>query len=142
MHELSVACRSPKGKVTGPVDSPRKLLHALGKAVSERQTAVWSSSLADQQLLQDAPLAHAIPHDPAPGTSLVSALANGERASDIKRSEPGYPSFEVQVLIPPGQSGELSFAFFEPTSRAEPRFPTQPSADTIAPVVSVPECSE
>ena len=35
-------------KMTGRIESPRKLLDALGKAVSERRIAVWSSSPADQ----------------------------------------------------------------------------------------------
>ena len=30
-------------KITGPVKSPRQLLDALGKAVSERRIAVWSA---------------------------------------------------------------------------------------------------
>ena len=51
-------------KMTGRIESPRKLLDALGKAVSERRIAVWSSSPADQKLLEETPLAHVIPDDP------------------------------------------------------------------------------
>lgn len=53
-------------KVTGEVQSPRQLLDALGKAVSERRIAVWSSVPAEQQLLEQTPLAHTVPDDAAP----------------------------------------------------------------------------
>ena len=213
-------------KITGPVESPRKLLDALGKAVSERRIAVWSSSPADQKLLEETPLAHVVPDDPAPyagvvinnlggnkldyylkseieyaadgcdgekrmstvtirltntlqdarplpdyvaapegqppgirtmvpngtmvssvrllattGATLVSALADGQRVLVFPGTERGHPSFEVQVAIPPGQSGELSFHLSEPTSPGAPRVPIQPLVDTVTPVVSVPECS-
>ena len=211
--------------MTGPVESPRKLLDALGKAVSERRIAVWSSSPADQELLEETPLAHVVPDDPAPyaevvinnlggnkldyylkreieyaadgcdgetrmstvtirltntlpdeiitglrggsggllpeipikvpsgtmvssvrllattGATLVSALANGQRVPVFPGTERGHPSFEVQVAIPPGQSGEVSFHLSEPTSPGAPRVPIQPLVDTVTPVVSVPECS-
>lgn len=212
-------------KMTGRVESPRKLLDALGRAVSERRIAVWSSSPGDQQLLEETPLAHVIPNDPAPyaevvinnlggnkldyyldteieyaadgcngetrtstvtvrlkntltdkplpdyvaaaagllpeipinvprGTmltsvrllatkdaTLVSAVANGKRVPAFTATERGHPSFEVQVAIPPGQSGELSFHLSEPTAPGEPRVPIQPLVDTVNPEISVPECS-
>jgi hypothetical protein len=58
-------------KLTGPIQSPRKLLDALGRAVSERRIAVWSSSPTEQQLLEETPLAYAIPDDPAPYAEVV-----------------------------------------------------------------------
>jgi hypothetical protein len=212
-------------KMTGPVESPRKLLDALGKAVGERRIAVWSSSPADQALLEETPLAHVIPNDPAPyaevvinnlggnkldyylkreieyvadgcngetrmstvtiglantapdkplpdyvasspglrpeilievprGTmltsvrllatkdaTLASALVNGQQVPVFSGTERGHPSFEVQVAIPPGQSGELSFRLTEPTSPGAPRLPIQPLVDTVTPEISVPECS-
>jgi Protein of unknown function (DUF4012) len=213
-------------KMTGRIESPRELLDALGKAVSERRIAVWSSSPAEQKLLEETPLAHLVPDDPAPyagvvinnlggnkldyylkrkieyaadgcagetrkstvtvrltnaapdgplpdyvtssaglspeipikvpsGTmlssvrllatkdaKLVTALANGQRVPGLYTgTERGHPTFEVQVAIPPGQSGELSFHLSEPTSPGAPRVPIQPSVDTVTPVVSVPECS-
>jgi hypothetical protein len=212
-------------KTTGRIESPRKLLDALGKAVSERRIAVWSSSPADQKLLEETPLAHVIPDDPAPysevvinnlggdkldyylrrkieyaadgcdggtrmstttigltntvtdgplpnyvansagllpqlpisaprgtmftsvrliateGAKLVSVLANGQRVPAFTNMERGHPSFEVQVAIPPGQSGELSFHLSEPTSPGAARVPIQPLLDTITPAISVPECS-
>lgn len=212
-------------KMTGRIESPRKLLDALGKAVSERRIAVWSSSPADQKLLDETPLAHVIPDDPAPyaeivmnnlggnkmdyylkreieyaadgcdsetrmstvtvglantapnkplpdyvasssglrpeimiqvprGTmitsvrllatkdaKLVSALVNGQKVPVFSGTERGHPSFELQVVIPPGQSGELSFRLSEPTSPGAPRVPIQPLRDVVTPVVSVPECS-
>jgi hypothetical protein len=213
-------------KITGPVESPRKLLDALGKAISERRIAVWSSSPADQKLLEQTPLAHEVPDDPAPyaevvinnlggnkldyylkskieyaadgcdsekrnstvtirltntlqdarslpdyvaapsgqppairtmvqngtmvssvrllattGATLVSAVADGQRVPVFPGTERGHPSFEVQVAVPPGQSGELSFHLSEPTSPGAPRVPIQPGREDVAPVVSVPECS-
>ena len=213
-------------KMTGTVESPRALLDALGRAVSERRIAIWSAVPAEQELLEQTPLAHAIPEDPAPyaevvinnlggnkldyylrreieyvadgcdgearmstvtvrlkndlpndpsipdyilgtagllpelplnlpkgtmvtsvrllatsGAKLQSALANGERAPVISGTERGHPTFEVQVIIPPAQSGELTFRLSEPTSPGEARVPVQPLVDTVTPVVSVPECA-
>jgi hypothetical protein len=213
-------------KMTGKVESPRALLDALGRAVSERRIAVWSADPAEQELLEQTPLAHSIPDDAAPyaeivinnlggnkldyylrreieyvadgcdgdtrmstvtvrlkndlpsnpklpdyilgtagllpdipldlpkgtmltsvrllatsGAKLVSSLANGERAPVISGAERGHPTFEVQVAIPPGQSGELAFRLSEPTSPGEARVPIQPLVDTVNPVVSVPQCS-
>ena len=213
-------------KITGHIESPRALLDALGRAVSERRIAVWSSSPADQELLEKTPLAHAIPDDSGPyadvivnnlggnkldyylkrhieyaadgcgdktrkstvtirltnaapaaplpdyvassagllpelpmnvpnGTMLssvrllatkdarlISAIVNGERASAFTETERGHPSFEVQLAIPPGKTAELSFHLSEPTSAGEPNVPIQPLVDTVAPVISVPECSK
>jgi hypothetical protein len=213
-------------KITGPVESPRALLDALGKAVSERRIAAWSSSPEDQALLEETPLAHVIPDDPAPyagviinnlggnkmdyylereieyvadgcdsqtrmstvtvrlkntapenvdlpeyvagteglfreapfevpkgtmvtsvrllsttGSSVAGVLANGERVPFNEKLERGHPTYEVQVLIPPGQSGELVFRLSEPTSPGAPRVPVQPLVDSPIPVVSVPECA-
>ena len=212
-------------KMTGGVESPRKLLDALGEAVSQRRIAVWSSSPADQKLLEETPLAHVIPDDPAPyaevvinnlggnkmdyylkreieyaadgcdgetrmstvtirltnavsdkplpeyvasspglrpdirievpsGTmltsvrllattdaKLVSALADGQEVPVFTGTERGHPSFELQVAIPPGQSGEVSFHLSEPTSAGPPRVPIQPLRDNVTPIVSVPECA-
>jgi hypothetical protein len=212
-------------KMTGRIESSHELLDALGKAVSERRIAVWSSSPDEQKLLEETPLAHVIPDDPAPyaevvinnlggnkldyyltreieyaadgcdgetrkatvtirltntaphkplpdyvassagllpqipidvpsGTmltsvrllatkdaKLVSALANGQRAPVFTEAERGHPSFEVQVAIPPGQTGELSFHLSEPTSQGAPRVPIQPLVDAVTPAISVPECS-
>jgi len=213
-------------RMTGQIQSPRKLLDALGKAVSERRIAVWSSSPANQKLLEETPLAHQIPDDPAPyaevninnlggdkldyylkreieyaadgcdgdtrkstvtigltntapdkslpdyvassagvapeipinvprGTmlssirliatnnaKLISIIANGQRVPAITNQERGHPTFEVQVAIPPGQSGELTFHLTEPTSPGAPRVPVQPLRDTVTPKVSVPQCSK
>jgi len=66
-------------KVTGRIESPRQLLDALGKAVSERRIAVWSSSQADQKLLEETPLAHVIPDDPAPYAEVVINNLGGNK---------------------------------------------------------------
>ncbi len=214
-------------KMTGEkIHSPRKLIEALGRAVSERRIAVWSAVPAEQTLLEQTPLAHAIPDDPAPyaevivnnlggnkldyyldrhieyaadgcdsetrvstvtvrltskapkealpdyvaspagvsplvpvtipngtmltsvkllatsGARLESVLANGQKTSVFTGVERGHPTFEVQVALPPGQSGELIFRLSEPTSPGAPRVPVQPLIDSVTPVVSVPECEQ
>lgn len=75
------------------------------------------------------------------GANLVSVLSNGERVSAFTGTERGHPTFEVQVVIPPGQSGELSFRLTEPTAAGEPRVPVQPLVDPVTPTVSVPACA-
>lgn len=213
-------------KMTGSIESPHHLLEALGQAIRERRIAVWSSSPSEQKVLEETPLAHAIPTDPAPyaeivinnlggdkldyylrreieytadgcdgdtrmstvtveltniakneplpdyvansaglipqlpikaprgtmftsvrllatnGAELVSVLANGQRIAAFANVERGHPSFEVQVAIPPGQSGELSFRLSEPTAPGPARVPIQPLLDTVTPTISVPECSQ
>jgi hypothetical protein len=58
-------------KMTGHVDSPRQLLDALGKSVSQGRIAVWSSAPDEQKVLEDTPLAHIIPADSAPYASVI-----------------------------------------------------------------------
>jgi hypothetical protein len=212
-------------KITGPVRSPRKLLDALGKAVSERRIAVWSATPAEQALLEQTPLAHEIPNDPAPyaevvinnlggnkmdyyldrqieyvadgcdgdtrmstvtvrltnsvtdvaplpeyvagklgftsksalnvprgtmltsvrllattGAKLISVLSNGQRIPAFQELERGHPSFVVQVAIPPGKSGELTYHLSEPTAPGVARVPVQPLVDSVKPKVQVPAC--
>ena len=212
-------------KMTGPVKSPRQLLDALGKAVGERRIAVWSSFPAEQELLEQTPLAHVLPADDGPlaavvvnnlggnkldyyldtqieyaadecqgetrastvnvkltnavpdeplpdyvasaaglspdlriavppatnitsvrlfateGSELSSVLLNGERVPAILNTELGHPVFEVQAIIPPGQSADVSFRLSEPTVPGKPRVPVQPLVETVVPKVLVPECS-
>lgn len=212
-------------KMTGQVQSPRKLLDALGKAVGERRIAVWSSSPAEQELLEQTPLAHVLPGDDAPyagvvinnlggnkldyyldteieyaadncqgdtrastvnvtmkntvpneplpdyvaaaaglsselliavppgtnitsvrlfatkGAELSAAILNGERVPAIINTERGHPVFEVQVIIPPGQSADVSFQLSEPTVPGMARAPSQPLVDTVVPTVMVPTCA-
>lgn len=73
--------------------------------------------------------------------SWVRVLANGQRFAVNVGTERGHTTFEAQAAIPPGQSGELSFRLSEPTAPGAPRVPIQPLTDTVAPVVSVSECS-
>jgi hypothetical protein len=74
------------------------------------------------------------------GARMMSVTANGERTKAITNTERGHPSFEVQVAIPPGQSGELMFRLTEPTAPGQPRVPVQPLIDAVTPRISVPEC--
>lgn len=212
-------------KVTGPVESPRTLLDALGKAIGEGRIAVWSANPDEQKLLEETPLAHVVPDDPAPfaevvinnlagnkmdyylkrtieyaadgcegdtrnstvtvrltntmapdkpvpdyvggaggllpgapfsvpkgtmltsvrliatqGATLQSVMSNGQKVPTYQSKERGHPTFEVQVAIPPGQSGELVFRLSEPTVPGAARVPVQPLVDSVKPVVSVPEC--
>lgn len=75
------------------------------------------------------------------GARLLSVTSNGERTTAITHSDLGHPSFEVQVAIPPGQSGELTFRFSEPTSPGDARVPVQPLIDNPKPKTSVPTCA-
>lgn len=74
------------------------------------------------------------------GTKILSAFSNGERIPVFTGIERGHPTFEIQVAIPPRQSGELVFRLSEPTAPGAPRVPVQPLIDSVAPVVKVPEC--
>ncbi|MCX8496116.1 MAG: DUF4012 domain-containing protein [Akkermansiaceae bacterium] len=212
-------------KMAGPIQSPRKLIDAIGKAAGEGRISVWSALPADQKLLEGTPLAHVVPDDEAPfaqviinnlagnkmdyylkreieyaadgcdgdmrnstitvrltntatdrplpdnvagtpgldkeipldaprgtmvssvrvfttkGAKLINVSSNGERTSAVTHLENGRPSFEVQVAIPPGQSGDLVFRLSEPTSPGEARVPVQPLVDNVKPKISVPACS-
>jgi hypothetical protein len=212
-------------KLTGRIESPRKMLDALGRAVSERRIAVWSAIPEDQKVLEGTSLAYAIPDDPAPyaevvinnlagnkmdyylkreidysadgcdgdtrnstvtvrltntapdkplpdyvggtlgldpklglrvpsetmvtsirliataGAKLLGVTSGDKSVPAIAHQERGHPTFEVQVAIPPGQSGDLVFRLSEPTSPGAPRVPVQPLVDAVAPRVSVPECA-
>ena len=211
-------------KITGPVSASRALFDALGKAVSEGRIAVWSAQPAEQELLEQTPLAHIVPTDDAPyaqvvvnnlagnkldyylqrtleytadecrsatrnsvvkvrlastvppglpdyvagsggvitsapitippgtmvtsvrlvatdGATLRSALSNGQRVPVFRGTERGHPTFEIQVAIPAGKSGELTFNLTEPTAPGSPRFPVQPLVDDPIGTVSVPTCS-
>nr|ABP47240.1 conserved hypothetical protein [Mycolicibacterium gilvum PYR-GCK] len=66
-------------KMTGSVKSPRQLLDALGKGVSERRIAVWSADSEDQRLLEETPLAHVLPDDPAPYAGVVINNLGGNK---------------------------------------------------------------
>lgn len=212
-------------KMTGKIESPRKLLDALGRAVGERRIAVWSASASEQELLEQTPLAHTLPSDDAPfaavvinnlggnkldyyldtqieyaaddcqgetrastvnvkltntvqdeslpdyvasagglspelliavpkgtnitsvrlfatkGAALSAAILNGERVPAILNTERGHPVFEVQAIIPPGQTADISFQLSEPVVPGAPRAPSQPLVDTVIPNVLVPACS-
>ncbi|ORB51389.1 hypothetical protein BST42_17225 [Mycolicibacterium rhodesiae] len=77
-------------KVTVPIESPRKLLDALGRAVSERRISVWSSSPTDQALLEKTPLAHEIPDDPAPYAEVVINNLGGNKMDYYLKREIEY----------------------------------------------------
>lgn len=66
-------------KMTGPVQSPRQLLEALGKAVAQGRITVWSSSPTEQQVLEETALAHVVPDDPAPYAAVVINNLGGNK---------------------------------------------------------------
>jgi hypothetical protein len=83
------------------------------------------------------------------GTSPALADSDADGVGDAmdfgqKLSDPRYadlPTFEIQVAIPPGTSGELAFHLSEPTSPGVPRVPIQPLVDSVTPAVTVPVCT-
>lgn len=86
---LSIADEVVK-KLSGPIKSPRKVLDALGKAASERRISVWSSSPPDQRVLEETPLAHAIPNDPAPYAEVVVNNLSGNKMDYYLKREIEY----------------------------------------------------
>lgn len=77
-------------KITGPVQSPRELLGALGRAIGEGRIAVWSASPPDQELLEQTPLAHAVPHDAAPYAAIVVNNLGGNKLDYYLRRTISY----------------------------------------------------
>jgi hypothetical protein len=76
------------------------------------------------------------------GARLTAVTSDGQKIGAVVHTERGHPTYEVQVAIPPGQSGELSFQLSEPTAPGDARVPVQPLIDLVTPVVSVPTCSQ
>ncbi len=75
------------------------------------------------------------------GAELVNLTSNGERVVPNRESvERGHPSFEIFVVVPPGESGELVFQLSEPVVPGEATVQVQPLVDNPEPKVSVPAC--
>ena len=66
-------------KMTGHLDSPRQLLDALGKAVSQGRIALWSDVPDEQKIIEGTPLAHIVPTDAAPYASVVINNLGGNK---------------------------------------------------------------
>ncbi|MFG1931579.1 DUF4012 domain-containing protein [Mycobacterium sp. NPDC048908] len=81
-------------KMTGHLESPRALLDALGKSVSEGRIAVWSASPEEQKLLEETPLAHVVPDDPAPFASVVINNLGGNKLDYYLTREIEYSAGE------------------------------------------------
>jgi hypothetical protein len=77
-------------KMTEHVSSGRQLLDALGRAVSEHRIAVWSSSPADQKLLEETPLAHEVPDDPGPYAGIVINNLGGNKVDYYLKTQIEY----------------------------------------------------
>lgn len=77
-------------KMTGPVGSPRQLLDALGKAVSERRISVWSADPDEQKLLEETSLAHVLPEDSAPFAGVVINNLGGNKLDYYLRTQIEY----------------------------------------------------
>ena len=74
------------------------------------------------------------------GSNLSSVILNGERVPAIVYTERGHPVFEVQLIITPGQTADISYQLSEPSVAGTPRAPIQPLVETVIPKVMVPEC--
>ncbi|ORV91753.1 hypothetical protein AWC12_03450 [Mycolicibacterium iranicum] len=83
-------------KMTGRVDSPRRLLDALGKAVSERRIAVWSAEPEVQTLLEQTALAHVLPDDEAPYAAVVLNNLGGNKLDYYLRTQIEYAADECR----------------------------------------------
>ncbi|VEG52308.1 Uncharacterised protein [Mycolicibacterium aurum] len=83
-------------KMTGQVGSPRQLLDALGKAVGERRIAVWSAVPEDQKLLEETPLAHVLPDDPAPFAAVVLNNLGGNKLDYYLKTQIEYAADKCQ----------------------------------------------
>ncbi|WP_231569426.1 DUF4012 domain-containing protein [Prescottella defluvii] len=66
-------------KITGDVKKPTALLEALGRAVSERRIAVWSTHPEEQEVIAQTPLGHTVPDDPAPYANVIVNNAAGNK---------------------------------------------------------------
>ena len=66
-------------KVSRPLESPREVLQALGRAVGEHRISVWSASPDDQKRLEQTPLANTIPDDRAPYAQFVVNNLGGNK---------------------------------------------------------------
>lgn len=148
-------------KITAPVESSRQLLDSLGKAVGEGRIALWSSSPADQQLLEQSSPPRVVPDDDAPCAEVIMNNLGGDQLdSDLRRS--------IEYAVD-GCDGETRTSTITdkltntaPTkglpdyvadsrdvlpehpvqvTAGEPRNPVQPLVESATSVVSVPECS-
>lgn len=77
-------------KITGEIESPRKLLDALGRSAGERRIMVWSARPDEQVLLEQTPLAHAIPDDAAPYAEVIVNNLAGNKIDYYLRREIEY----------------------------------------------------
>ncbi len=83
-------------KMTGRVGSPRQLLDALGRAVSERRIAIWSANAEDQKLLEETSLAHVLPDDPAPYAAVVLNNLGGNKLDYYLKTQIEYAADECR----------------------------------------------
>lgn len=83
-------------KMTGRVDSPRRLLDALGKAVGERRIAIWSAVPEEQTLLEETPLAHVLPDDDAPFAGVVLNNLGGNKLDYYLKTQIEYAADECR----------------------------------------------
>ena len=121
--------------------------------ITVRLTNTASDDALPESITKAGGLAPEIPINVPPGSmvtsvrlvatkdsKLLGVSAKGKPVPAIVHNERGHPTFEVQVAIPPGQSGDLVFRLSEPTVPGAPRVPIQPLIDYVTPRVSVPVC--
>lgn len=87
---LQVIANAVVKKMTGAVESPRRLLDALARAVSERRIAIWSASPQEQKLLEETPLAHTIPDDASPYAAVIVNNLAGNKVDYYLRQDVTY----------------------------------------------------
>lgn len=77
-------------EMSGSVDSPQKLLDALGRAAGEGRLAVWSAHEAEQSVLAGTALGHVVPEDDAPFAGVVINNHAGNKLDYFLRREIEY----------------------------------------------------
>lgn len=66
-------------KITGKIRSPRALLDAIGKGVSEGRIAIWSAKPGEQKTLEETPISHVVPDDRGPYAAVVVNNIGGNK---------------------------------------------------------------
>ncbi|MFZ2174965.1 MAG: DUF4012 domain-containing protein [Rhodococcus sp. (in: high G+C Gram-positive bacteria)] len=81
-------------KMTGKIESPQRLLDAVGKAASERRIAVWSAHPEEQAIIADTKLGYTVPEDTAPYAGVVINNNAGNKLDYYLEREIDYTAGE------------------------------------------------
>ncbi|MGW0017505.1 DUF4012 domain-containing protein [Rhodococcus sp. NPDC003382] len=77
-------------KMTGSIESPKALMDALSRAVSENRIAVWSDRPEEQEVLADSAIGHTVADTPAPYAEVVINNHAGNKMDYYLRREIEY----------------------------------------------------